>query len=61
MQLCQHLHENALPLRQVEQAFREFADNLNDDSVTTLVSIINEFANKLSRKQVKCFTFRTNF
>ena len=36
-QFCKHLHENMMYLRPVEQSLRQFAENLQDDSLTILV------------------------
>ncbi len=38
-QFCQHLHENAVWLKAIDQAFHLFQENLREDVLTTLVSI----------------------
>ncbi|XP_038047531.1 protein phosphatase 1 regulatory subunit 21-like [Patiria miniata] len=51
LKFCSYLHENASYLRPVEQAFKNFLDNIRDESLTTLETAteLQDFSAKFSR------------
>ena len=42
-QFCKYLHENLAYLRPVEQSFKKFSEELQDESLTVLVSMMHLF------------------